>query len=89
LKSFCIAILLQIVQKISFELISTQHDNLSQRASELRGQRVATGQLAQKLAKAPARNPYTGQSFVWDASAKAVVFTGLEKGERGRHALFY
>ncbi|MCX7258099.1 MAG: hypothetical protein NTZ64_15660 [Polaromonas sp.] len=57
--------------------------------TELRSQGVATGQLAQKLAEAPARNPYTGQPFVWDASAKTVVFTGLQKGERGRHALFY
>lgn len=57
--------------------------------TELRSQGVSNGQLAQKLAEAPAHNPYTGQPFVWDDSAKAVVFTGLEKGERGRHALMY
>jgi len=58
-------------------------------STELRSQRAAAGDMAQKLAEAPARNPYTGQPFVWDASTKTVVFTGLEKGERGRHALFY
>lgn len=58
-------------------------------STELRSQGAATGDMAQKLAEAPARNPYTGQPFAWDAKAKAVVFTGLEKGERGRHALFY
>lgn len=57
--------------------------------TELRSQGAATGQLAQKLAEAAARNPYTGQPFVWDDSARAVVFTGLEQGARGRHALFY
>ena len=57
--------------------------------TELRSQGVTSGQLAQKLAEATARNPYTGQPFVWDDSAKAVVFTGLERGERGRHALLY
>ena len=57
--------------------------------TELRSQGVAAGQMAQKLTEAPARNPYTVQPFVWDASAKTVVFTGLEKGEHGRQALFY
>lgn len=58
-------------------------------SAELHSQGAATGDMAQKLADAAARNPYTGQPFTWDASAKAVVFTGLEKGERGRHALVY
>lgn len=57
--------------------------------TELRSQGAGTGDMAQKLAEATARNPYTGQPFVWDDSAKAVVFTGVEKGERGRHALVY
>lgn len=57
--------------------------------TELRSQGIASGQLAQKLNDAAARNPYTNQPFIWDDSAKAVVFTGLEKGERGHHALFY
>jgi hypothetical protein len=57
--------------------------------TELRSQGAGTGDVAQKLAEAPARHPYTGQPFAWDASAKAVVFTGLERGERGRHALVY
>ena len=57
--------------------------------TELRDQGVAAGQMAQKLTEAPVRNPYTDQPFVWDASTKTVVFTGLQKGERGRHALFY
>lgn len=58
-------------------------------ATELRSQGVSSGQLAQKLAEASARNPYTEEPFVWDDSTKALVFTGVEKGERGRHALVY
>lgn len=57
--------------------------------TELRSQGATSEQLAQKLTEATARNPYTKEPFVWDDSAKSVVFTGLEKSARGRHALVY
>lgn len=34
-------------------------------------------------------DPYSGKPFGWDESANAIVFTGLERGERGRHAILY
>jgi hypothetical protein len=33
--------------------------------------------------------PYTGEPLGWDAAEGAIVFTGLEPNERGRHAFKY
>lgn len=72
------------------------------RASDLEGQRRAallvatlrgTGIQRQDAAaavrSAPLRNPYDGAVFEWDAEDRAVVFRGLERGERGRHGLLF
>jgi hypothetical protein len=58
-------------------------------AVELRTQGIALGHAPQKLTAASLRDPYSGKPFGWDEHAKAIVFTGLEKGERGRHAILY
>lgn len=55
----------------------------------LHEQRVHASEIASALATAPLRNPYNDQPFVWDARRGAVVFTGLEPGERGNHAFRY
>jgi hypothetical protein len=39
------------------------------------------------LAASALRNPYDGEPFTWDAGEKAVVFRGLEPGERGEHRI--
>ena len=49
----------------------------------------ATPQLAEALAASPLRNPYDEQPLRWDAEERAVVFVGLEPGERGEHRFYY
>ena len=39
------------------------------------------------LAASPYRNPYDGRPFTWDAGDEAVIFRGLEPGERGEHRI--
>ena len=41
------------------------------------------------LAASPLRNPYDDQALRWDAEQQAVVFVGLEPGERGEHRFYY
>jgi hypothetical protein len=43
----------------------------------------------QTLAASPLRNPYDDQPLGWDADEQAVVFIGLEPGERGEHRFYY
>lgn len=57
--------------------------------AELRGRNVPVSDVPKALAESTLRSPYTNEPFAWDAKASAVVFTGLEKGERGRHAFRY
>ena len=49
----------------------------------------ATPQLAEALAASPLRNPYDEQPLRWDAEEQAVVFVGLEPGQRGEHRFYY
>ena len=58
-------------------------------AVELRSQDVQPGQVAKMLADVSFKSPYDGEPFAWDERAKAIVFVGLEEGERGRHAILY
>jgi hypothetical protein len=58
-------------------------------ATELRSQGVSPAQVHQHLQAAENRDPYDGSPFTWDASADAIIFYGLEPGERGRHRFFY
>lgn len=57
--------------------------------AELRAEGVDADQVASRLAGAALRDPYSDQPFAWDAQARAVVFTGLEPGQRGRHSILY
>jgi hypothetical protein len=58
-------------------------------ATELRNQHIPSDLVGQYLRDAQDRNPYNGEPFVWDDAADAIVFTGLESGERGQHSLLY
>jgi hypothetical protein len=58
-------------------------------AIELRSRGIASAQAPRKLAEASLRDPYSGKPFGWDEHAEAIVFTGLQAGERGRHAILY
>ncbi|HEY3516490.1 MAG TPA: hypothetical protein VGL98_05535 [Gammaproteobacteria bacterium] len=51
---------------------------------------AASGSDPEKaLAASPLRNPYDDEPLRWDADEKAVVFVGLEPGERGEHRFYY
>lgn len=54
-------------------------------AIDLRAAKVMPEDIPAALAASPLRNPYNGEPFMWDASEGAVVFRGLEPGERGEH----
>jgi hypothetical protein len=41
------------------------------------------------LAASTLRNPYDDQPFAWDEEENAIVFRGLEAGERGKHRTYY
>jgi hypothetical protein len=45
--------------------------------------------LGAALTASPLRNPYDNQPLRWDAQDRAVVFVGLEPGERGEHRFYY
>ena len=51
----------------------------------LRDAETATAELA----ASPLRNPYDDQPLRWDAEDRAIVFLGLEPGERGEHRFYY
>lgn len=50
---------------------------------------VAPPDLAAALAASALRNPYDDQPLRWDAENRAIVFVGLEPGERGEHRFYY
>jgi len=56
-------------------------------AATLRGEGVGNEAAATAVGAASLRNPYDDAPLEWDAAAGTVVFTGLEQGERGRHAV--
>jgi hypothetical protein len=58
-------------------------------AFELRAASVPSDDVAEALKKSEHRNPYNNEPFEWDAEAKAIVFKGLEAGERGVHRIYY
>jgi hypothetical protein len=55
----------------------------------LRAQQLETAEVARALAASPLRNPYDDQPLLWDETEQAVVFVGLEPGERGEHRFYY
>ena len=58
-------------------------------ATTLRSRGVAADDVPAQLTASEMRNPYTNAPFAWDLKEKAIVFTGLEAGERGRHDFRY
>ncbi len=56
-------------------------------AIELHVAQIDGGDIPAALAASPLRNPYTDEPFLWDATDGAVVFRGLEPGERGEHRI--
>ena len=58
-------------------------------ATELRSQHITSDLVGQHLRDAQDRNSYNGEPFLWDDAAGAIVFTGLEPGERGQHSFLY
>jgi hypothetical protein len=55
----------------------------------LRSRNVSADEVPAQLLSSGIRDPYTGKPFKWDAKEGAVVYTGLEPGERGRQAFKY
>jgi len=59
-------------------------------AATLREARVPASAARAALATAIApRNPYTDRPFLWDEKDNAIVFQGLEAGDRGKHEIYY
>ena len=58
-------------------------------AAILRSRGVESKDVSAALANAEQRDPYTNQPFVWDEASQALVFTGLESGERHEHRIYY
>jgi hypothetical protein len=56
-------------------------------ASEMRENPQAASPACECLRNPRWKNPYTQAPFEWDAKTASIVFTGLESGERGRHAM--
>jgi hypothetical protein len=58
-------------------------------ATELRSRGIPIQQVPEALLNMNTGNPYTGGPFTWDEEQGAIVFQGLEPGERGTHSLVY
>ena len=56
-------------------------------AMSLHEQSVTPEDLPAALARSAFRNPYNGRPFDWEAADGAIVFRGLEAGERGEHRI--
>ena len=55
----------------------------------LRDAAIPESERAAALAFSPWRNPYDDRPLRWDESDAAVVFGGLELGERGEYRFHY
>jgi hypothetical protein len=58
-------------------------------AVTLRAANVPVSGVPTALSSAQFRNPYNGRPFVWDEKDGAIVFRGLQPGERGEHRIRY
>jgi hypothetical protein len=58
-------------------------------AVELRENNVSPSDAAAAVRASPLRNPYDEQPLLWDETEHAVIFRGLEQGDRGLHRLYY
>lgn len=57
--------------------------------TELRAHQVLQQNISTELSASEMRTPYTDEAFTWSAEEQAIVFVGLQPGERGRHAFKY
>jgi hypothetical protein len=55
----------------------------------LRAEGTPASAIGAALGASSLRNPYDDGPLGWDADAQAVVFVGLEPGERGEHRFYY
>jgi hypothetical protein len=58
-------------------------------AVRLRAAQTPVAEIEQALSAATLRDPYTDAAFTWDQQRQAIVFHGLEPGERGVHRIEY
>ena len=57
--------------------------------SELRSRGIAVTQVPEELSASLIRDPYTGESFSWDARKRTLSFNGLELPPRGIHGFIF
>jgi hypothetical protein len=57
--------------------------------ADLHSRGIVIAEVPRHLSASSSRNPYTGEPFEWDAGKGALVFTGLERNARARHAFKY
>ena len=58
-------------------------------AAELRSNGVPSDEVGPALVTMEQRNPYTGEPLTWQPDSREIVFQGILRGYRGRHALWY
>jgi hypothetical protein len=58
-------------------------------AATLRAAFTAPADVPAALAASDLRSPYDDGPLVWDSTAQAIVFDGLETGDRGEHRIYY
>lgn len=58
-------------------------------AAELRSNGVPPDEVGPALVTMEQRNPYTGEPLTWQPDSREIVFQGILRGYRGRHALWY
>ena len=58
-------------------------------AAILRSSGVEAQGVSAALSNADQRDPYTDLPFAWDDKLGAIVFRGLQTGERGEHRIYY
>jgi hypothetical protein len=58
-------------------------------AVTLRAANIGVPEVAAALTSAALRDPYNNRPFEWDEKGRAIVFRGLEVGERGEHRIQY
>jgi hypothetical protein len=58
-------------------------------AAILRSSGVEAKDVSVALSNDEQRDPYTNEPFVWDEVSQAIVFRGLQSGERGEHRMYY
>lgn len=58
-------------------------------AAILRSSGVEAKDVSAALSNVDQRDPYTNLPFAWDDKLGAIVFRGLQSGERGEHRIYY